>query len=352
MDDSKILSAIPAGSAAPESAQPASESPVQLKQIRISLRSRCIIWLMRRFLRPWLSRVIRGSDDRIARTQLWFAARVCEDTSGLPLDYTALGRVPGHFLGDVRDTGKAAILYLHGGAFILPAVPEEHVRFVGRLCRELDAVGFLPDYRLAPFHKFPAALDDCERAYRALLDLGFAPERILLAGESAGGNLLFGVLQRIRRNGWGMPSCAVAISPATEIGRIHAPPSRALKARRDPILPIAVLQRINAMYAGDWDASDPELSPLYADCKGFPPLYFIASDGEVLLDDTVLMARRARAAGVAVKLDVWPLLPHAFPLMESFLPEARGARADIAAFMRAKLDSPSRASTSRANAAA
>ena len=328
------MTSIPDPSRIPQSAAPSHDGFPRLKPIVVGLRSRIVIWLMRRLMRPWLRWVVNGSPDRIARMQLLLAGQVCEDSNGLPLDYSILGRVPGHVLGNMDARDKPVILYLHGGAFILPAVPDEHVRLVARLCRGMDAVGFLPDYRLAPFNKFPAALDDCERAYRALLDLGFAPERILLAGESAGANLVFGVLQRIRKQGWAMPAGAIAISPVTEMGRIHAPPSRTSKRQSDPILPIATLQRVNALYAGGWDTSDPELSPLYADCSGFPPLYFIASDAEVLLDDTLLLACRARAAGVDVKLDVWPLLPHAFPLLANWLPEAHGAGEDMAAFMR------------------
>jgi acetyl esterase/lipase len=157
---------------------------------------------------------------------------------------------------------------------------------------------------------------------------------MVIAGESAGGNLVLGLLQRIRKHGWPMPACAVPISPVTEMGRLHAPPSRAIKRFSDPLLPIDALQRVDEMYARGWDASDPELSPLYADLKGFPPLYLLASDSEVLLDDTVLLARRAREAGVPVKLEVWPILPHAFPLFERFMPEVRQAREDITGFLR------------------
>src|SRR5690349_21531258 len=145
--------------------------PPRLKDVHIGLRSRFVVWLMRRLLRPWLSWMIRGSYERIARMQLFLAGRVCKDSSGLPLDYVVIGRVPGHFVGKLTDTHKTAILYLHGGAFIIPAVPETHVTFMSRLCRDLDAVGFMVDYRLAPYNKFPAALDDCERGYEALLDL-------------------------------------------------------------------------------------------------------------------------------------------------------------------------------------
>lgn len=307
---------------------------VKLKDVRISLRSRIIVWLMRRFLRPMLGWAITGGSLRIARVQLFLASRTAKHSCGLPLDYCVVGKVPGHVIGKLTDTHKTAVLYIHGGAFIIPATPETYVPMLARWCRDLDAVGFMVDYRLAPFNKFPAALDDSENAYRALLDLGFDPKRIVIAGESAGGNLTLGVLQRIRKAGLPMPACAIPISPATEFGRIHAPPSRALRMKQDPLLPIAALGRVDEMYGGDWDASDPELSPLYMDCKGMPPIYLLASDNEVLLDDSVLMARRLREAGIETKLDVWPVLPHAFPLFEGVFPEVRQARMDIIEFIR------------------
>jgi epsilon-lactone hydrolase len=142
------------------------------------------------------------------------------------------------------------------------------------------------------------------------------------------------VLQRIRKAGLPMPACAIPISPVTEMGRLHAPPSRAFRRHSDPLLPIAALQRVDEMYAGDWDASDPELSPLYADLTGFPPLFLLASDGEVLRDDTVLFAQRAREAGLSVKLDIWPILPHAFPLFVRWMPEARIALDDMVGYIR------------------
>ncbi len=323
----------------PHAALPVSETGTPpLKDIVISRRSRFFVWLMRRLMRPWLAWMLRGNKERIARMQLLVAAQVCRDSSGLAVDYQVIGApdrgVPGHVVGDLAQTQQPVLLWLHGGAFVLPASPDTHVRLVARLCRRLDAAGFLPDYRLAPYNRYPAALDDCERAYRALLDLGFPASRIVLAGESAGGNLVLGLLQRIRRHGWPMPACAIPVSPATELGRVHGPPSRPLRARRDPILPIAALQRVDDLYAGGCDASDPELSPLYADCRGFPPLYLLASDAEVLLDDTVLFARRARAAGVEVQVDIWPVLPHAFPLFGMLFPEVRRAREDMVAFAR------------------
>ena len=327
------------------------EGLVVRKAVTISRRSRFTTWLLKTFLRPWLARLIRGSDEKIARIQLQMSRMRCPKTYGQPLEYTVVGALPGHVVGDLRDTTKPVILWLHGGAFILPASPMAHLEMACWFAAKLDAHVFLPDYRLAPRNRFPAALDDCERAYRMLLDLGFPASRIAIGGDSAGGNLTLGVLQRIRKHGWPMPACALPVSPATELGRIHAPDSRPRRMKQDPILPIAALQRVDEMYAGDHDASDPELSPLYADCRGFPPIFVLASDNEVLLDDSVLFARRAKAHGVDVRCEIWPMLPHAFPLFGSLYPEVRLARQDMLTYLQAQLGLPATARAERAVAA-
>jgi monoterpene epsilon-lactone hydrolase len=306
------------------------------REVRLGLRTRFALLLMRTFLKPLLARMVRQDFEGIARTQLQVASMRCPDTAGQPLDYRLIGRVAGHVIGAL-DEQAPVILWLHGGAFILPAAPNVHFTLIARLCRDLGASAFVPDYRLAPYNRFPAGLDDCERAYRELLARGHRPERIVLAGDSAGGNLLFGVLQRIRAARLPMPACAIAISPVVEMGRIHAPPSRHSRMRADPLLPIVALQRVDDLYAGDWDASDPELSPLYMDCAGLPPLLLTAGDNEILVDEVVLLARRAHAAGVPTRCDVWCGLPHAFVLFEGWFPEVQPAREDLAAFARRHL---------------
>lgn len=313
------------------------ESYLHRKAVKLGRRTRLIIRLMRWLLRPWLSFMLGGSHKRIARLQLRLAAQPCRDTSGLTQDYRVLGRVPGHTVGDIDNSEGPVLLYLHGGAFILPAVPATHLALVAKLARSIGGSGFLVDYRLAPFNRHPAALDDCENAYRALLERGFPGRRIVLAGESAGGNLLLGLLQRIRAAGLEMPAGAAAISPATEMGRIHAPPSRARLRATDPILAAEALHRVDPLYAGGHNAADPELSPLYMDLHELPPILLQTSDAEILLDDTLLLGRRMFDAGVDVRLDVWPGLPHAFPLFEAVFPEVRQARQDIADFLRSCL---------------
>lgn len=309
----------------------------QAESVSIGLRSRFLVRLLRWTLKPMMRWYVRGSRARIARGQLQLAGRRCRDTAGLEQDYRIVGGVPGSTLGEIDNTEKPVLLWLHGGGFLIPASPAEHLGMLGLLCREVDAAGFLPDYRLAPFNRFPAALDDAENAYRGLLEAGFAPERILIGGESAGGHLALGLLQRIRKAGLAMPACAALHSPVTEMGRVHAPPSRALEARRDAIVPISSFHRMTTLFTGDRDTSDAELSPLYADYLGFPPLLFLVGENETLRDDSVLAAAQARRAGVPTELRVWPVLPHGFLLFERLLPEAAKAREVLAAFFRDRL---------------
>lgn len=298
----------------------------------ISRRSRMILPLMRLFMKPMLSWVVGMHEDRLAQAQLHLSGKACPDSAGLPLNYEIVGNMPGHVLGRVQGGDRSILLWLHGGAFILPAAPNAHLVMVAKLCRDLGADGFVPDYRLAPFNRFPAALDDCENAYRALLDKGYLPSQIVIGGDSAGGNLALGVLQRLRKAKLPMPASAILMSPAIELGRIHGPPSRARLMKRDPILPIVALKRISELYAGDSDRGHPELSPLYMDCDGMPPTFFLTSDNEVLMDETLMLAARFHAAGAETVCHVWPMLPHAFPVFDSHFPEISRTRADIVAF--------------------
>ena len=307
-----------------------------VKAVTISRRSRTVITLLRWVLKPLLRLFSFVSVFALIRNQVRLASRWRIRLHDLPINYDRyINGVPGPIVGDFSATDKTAILYLHGGAFLIPAVPAVHLELLARMCRKLDAVGFMPDYRLAPMHSFPQPLEDCERAYRGLLDAGFKAHNIVIAGESAGGNLTLGLLQRIRANSWPMPACAIPISPVTELARVHVPLSRGVNRRKDPLLPINAMAKMLQMYAGDHDATDPEMSPIYADMRGMPPLFFLVGESEILLDDTLIVAEHARQAGVSTRVDVWPLLPHAFPLFINLLPEALQARNDMIEFIRA-----------------
>ncbi len=316
-----------------------------IRQVRLGWRSRLALWFLRLFIKPSLARMIRGGPEKITRRQLAISKRNRGLEESLPIDYRMIGPrdagVPGHVVGDLKQTDGPVLLWLHGGAYILPAVPEVHVKALQRLCRDLGAAGFMPDYRLAPANPYPAGLDDCERAYRALLDAGFDAEKIALGGDSAGGNLVLGLLQRIRRNDLPMPACAVCLSPATDSARLHNPAYRIMNVRREAMLPLEPLQSVVDMYLGSASRVDPEVSPIYADFKDFPPMLLMASDAEILCGDSVLLARRAKEQGVDVELMLWSHLPHVFPLLESVFPEAAVARQEMSDYFKKYLQAVS-----------
>lgn len=313
----------------------ASTSPeltIKHKTLALTLRSRITLFLLRRIGRPLFGLMMRSGVRRVSMFQV-VTASIAPPKLGVDIDYQVLGRSPGHTLGDINDSDRPVILWLHGGAFIMPAAPSAHLDTAARLCRKLNVSAFVPDYRLAPHHVFPAALDDCEEAYMELLQRGHAPANIALIGDSAGGNLLFGLLQRLRQRGVEAPACAIPLSPVTELSRVHGLPSRGRLRKRDVLLPISAFSGLGEAYIGDNDASHPELSPLYMDCKGLPPLQFFISDNEVLMDDGLYMARRCHDAGVPTECHLWPSLPHAFPLFYSMFPEVAEAHDDMAAFI-------------------
>lgn len=286
--------------------------------------------------------LLAGNRRRIAGAQVKISGqwRCEEQKTDVRYDYYhAPGRViSGHTLGDpFCSDDKPVLLWLHGGAFVFPAMPEVHLTFAERLCQSLSASAFVPDYRLAPANPFPAGLDDCEAAYRLLLDSGVPPESIVLGGESAGGNLLFALLYRIRELGLPMPSCAVGVSPALDLARLHGSLSRSENAGRDAMLPIASLAQVIDWYRNGVDATNPEISPLLGNCGGLPATLITASDVEILRDDAVLYANRLAEAGVKTELALWPHLPHAFPLLEHWFPEASVAREFITTFIKEHL---------------
>lgn len=305
---------------------------IHVKDVRISLRSRFFTKLLKWTLKPIMKWFVKGSKKRISKAHVFIASTPYKNKLGLEQHYRIVNGVPGPTVGDFLNTEGRVVLWLHGGAFVIPASEPAHLKLLASLSKDLGASGFLPDYRIAPYNQFPHSLDDCERAYLGLLEAGYDASKILLGGDSAGGNLALGALQRIRKAGAPLPGCVTLLSPVAEMGRIHVPPSRSRAARRDPMLPIECLGGLDDIYTRDWDASDPELSPMYADYSGMPPLHFIVGDTEVLRDDSVFCAQRARDAGVHTQLDVWPVLPHAFPLFTALFPETRIAHQDMIQF--------------------
>lgn len=223
------------------------------------------------------------------------------------------------------------ILYFHGGGFAVGS-PRSHRHLVSRLAQAAGMKAIAIEYRKAPEHPYPAALDDTTRAYRQLLDQGYRPEHIVLAGDSAGGNLTLTTLLRLRDEGVPLPAAACAISPWCDV--TLALPSIVTNAARDLILSPLLLQQFRDLYVNSDQQQAPQVSPLFADLTGLPPLLLQVGSDEVLLDDARQLARRAARAGVPVTLEVWEGMQHVWHYSALFLQDGRRALARIGEFFR------------------
>jgi epsilon-lactone hydrolase len=225
------------------------------------------------------------------------------------------------------------VLYLHGGGHVAGA-PWLYRDFTWRIAAAARACVTIIDHRLAPEHPFPAALEDAVRAYRGLLAEGADPRRMALMGESAGGGLVFSTLLELRDEGTPLPAAAVALSPWTDLALTGESLRRNAKA--DPMLRTDEAPLMAGYYLSGVDPRTPYASPLYGDPSGFPPTLIQVGSDEVLLDDSVRMAERMRAAGCEVELEICRRMPHAWQVWARIMPEARAAIARIGAFVQSK----------------
>jgi monoterpene epsilon-lactone hydrolase len=227
----------------------------------------------------------------------------------------------------------AALLYLHGGGYVIGS-PRSHRHLAGALARATGAVTLLPDYRLAPEHAFPAAVEDAVASYRWLLEWGAVPGRTVIAGDSAGGGLTVATLLALRDRGLPRPAGGVCISPWVDLTCGGA--SYASKAASDPIVARQGVAEMARDYLGGADARTPLASPLFADLAGLPPLLVQVGSEEVLLDDAVGLAERARAAGVPAALEIWPDMIHVWHWFFPMLDEGQRAIDGAGAFARSR----------------
>lgn len=229
-----------------------------------------------------------------------------------------------------KQNSKKIILYLHGGGFYMPAL-NVHYEFLEKLCVALNCSAVMPDYRLAPEHPFPAGANDCLASYQWCLDQGYAPKDIVIAGDSAGGNLCLATLVSARDAQLPMPSCAFLLSPASD--STFSGSSLYKNAKRDPVFTVPQLFWMRDYYLSGDDVLDSRASPLFASFEKLPPLLFHVGSTELLLDGSVLAHEKATNQGVDSKLFVYPKMPHVFPLL-SQLPEARKATRQIIDFIQ------------------
>ena len=257
-------------------------------------------------------------------------------TRGVRVERGGTGAPSGEWL--TTGSGPGTILYLHGGGY-LSCSPVTHRPITAGLARLSGLRVFSLDYRLAPEHRYPAALDDAFAAYRWLLErLRLPAGSIALAGDSAGGGLALGMLLRARDAGIALPACAVCFSPWTDLagtGDIsHAP------ARRCAMFHAGNLSEFASAYLGDTSPRDAYASPMYADLAGLPPVLLQVGSTELLLDDARRVHEKITLAGGASTLDVFDGVFHCWQMLDGVVPESRVALTRAAAFLREHVARP------------
>jgi acetyl esterase/lipase len=289
-----------------------------------SIQAHLAVWVIK-----WrVKRRLRGVRDvqvarRILRPDPYRVPDTVRITEG------QVGGVPGEWV-ERADPSPLTLLYLHGGGYF--GCSASGYRPI-TTSFALDGFRvFAPDYRLAPEHRFPAAVEDAAAAYRGLLSAGQAADRIVAAGDSAGGGLCLSLLLALRTAGEALPAGAVLFSPWTDLAATGESIRR--NARRCAMFNGPDIAPSARYYLGETDPRNPLASPLYANLAGLPPLLVHVGSNETLLDDSTRLADRARAAGVRLELKIWPVVPHAWQLAPHLIPEARQSLSEAAGFLR------------------
>lgn len=295
----------------------------------ISLRTRFVKYSLRRM------NVFGGDrfDVKHYRRQAAVASKIFRKHRKVKVCIVDAGGVPSEWLIPLQVSSERVLLYMHGGGF-MSGSSKTHRPFVSKIAFLSNCRALSINYRLAPENPFPAGLEDCVTAYRWLLQSGFPPDKIIVAGDSSGGNLALSLLVTLRDSGDPLPAGAIGISPNTDLALTGA--SYISRADVDIFFgkAAAKIHVVVSNYIGTYDPRHPLISPLYADLRGLPPLLLHVGDHEILLDDTIQFAERARNAGVAVSYTAWPEMIHDFQLTETFIPEAHEAIDEIVHFIR------------------
>ncbi len=263
-----------------------------------------------------------GMEAMIANSEVPEGTR-CEaiDAGGVPAEWIE---------GPDTDRGRV-LLYFHGGGYVLGSIAT-HRAMVARIAAEAGVRALLIDYRLAPENPFPAAVDDAVAAYRFLLDDGYKPDQIALGGDSAGGGLTLACLLALRDEDEPLPEAAILLSPWVDLEGTGE--SMTTRADADPMVARDGLLKMAAFYLNGESARNPLAAPLHADLSRLPPLYIQAGTAETLLDDATRIEEKARLAGVATEMDLYPDLVHVFQAFAPHVPESVEAIQKLGAYLR------------------
>jgi epsilon-lactone hydrolase len=257
---------------------------------------------------------------------------VADDVEFIEVDVNS---VPGEYSIVPGSDASRVLLYFHGGGYCSGSI-QSHRRLVTEAGRTARMRTLAVGYRLAPEHPFPAAYDDALSAWQFLRSQGIAASHIAIGGDSAGAGLTLALISRLRDAHEELPACAWLISPWADLTMSGS--TLASKAAIDPLIHKEYLSELAVAYLpAGMDRKDPRISPLYADFRSFPPMLIQVGSDETLLDDAARLTARAGAADVAVTLQIWPHMIHAWPLWNAHLEDGRRALANAGAFIRVHL---------------
>jgi len=276
-------------------------------------------------LRQKLASRVRSDDYRQRRRDMDAGFRQYAIARDVTIEPVTGNGVRAEWTSTPQDDRDAALLYVHGGGYVIGSL-DSHRHLVSEAGRAAKAWALALDYRLAPEHPFPAAVEDAVAGYRYLLSRGIRPGRIAIAGDSAGGGLVVAAMLAIREAGLAQPACGWCISPWIDMEGIGETMSS--KAEADPMVQREPLLEMAGLYLGGANPRSPLAAPIYADLRGLAPLLIQVGAAETLLDDAIRLAKAAGAADVRVDLQVWPEMVHVWHL---FHPELKAGRQAIEA---------------------
>ena len=228
---------------------------------------------------------------------------------------------------------EKVILYFHGGGYVTGSI-EDHRIMCGLLANATGTKVLIPEYRLAPEHPFPAALDDALKVYQWLLDHGYSSANMIIAGDSAGGGLSVATVLALKGKSGSLPAAVVCLSPWTDLALTGQ--SHTTKAKAEAVLRKDVLHEWALCYTDESNLTNPLVSPVHGDFHGFPPLLIQVGSEEILLDDSILLAEKAKSAGVDVTLKIWDGMWHVWQALGDLIPENKKTFEEIGQFVQSQ----------------
>lgn len=250
--------------------------------------------------------------------------------SSVGIEAMTLGGRPAEMLSPPGHHNNTVLLYLHGGGYVMGSI-RSHRQLAAHLSAAAKMQTLIIDYRLAPEHPFPAALEDALSAYRSILSNGLPTGGIMLAGDSAGGGLCVSLLTFLKKKRWPLPGACVLMSPWVDLSMRGNSWHR--NAPHDVLVNQTAARRMASLYLNGRDAIDPMASPLYADLSMLPPLLVQVGSNEVLMDDAVALHEKAKRCGVSSFIEIWDGMPHVWQFMSPILKEGRTALQHAAEFL-------------------